>query len=123
MNPLPTGKRPTVVSTVEGRDQAVAGRSRSSSPAVTATTAAARPWTPTAVAVEPPSFSTIDHSHFLYEGELVRRRSALTVFAEVSLSLLLPQEMAGVAPAGASRAAAAAVVDAPLADGVGVVSE
>ncbi len=45
------------------------------------------------------------------------RRIALPVFAALSLSLLLPQGVAGAAPSGASPAAAAAVVDPPLADG------
>lgn len=45
------------------------------------------------------------------------RRIAVPVFAALSLSLLLPQEIAGAAPAGASLATAATVVDPPLADG------
>lgn len=44
-------------------------------------------------------------------------RTALPVFAALSLSLLLPQGVAGAASAGASLASAAAVVDPPLAEG------
>ncbi|MFE2531354.1 phospholipase [Streptomyces sp. NPDC059371] len=45
------------------------------------------------------------------------RRIMLPVFAALSLSLVLPQGVAGAAPSGASPAAATAVVDQPLADG------
>ncbi|WP_416958699.1 phospholipase A2 [Streptomyces sp. Agncl-13] len=45
------------------------------------------------------------------------RRIALPVFAALSISLLLPQQPAGAAPAGVSLAAEAAVDDPPLAEG------
>ena len=45
------------------------------------------------------------------------RRIALPVFAALSLTILLPQGVAGAASSGASLAAATTVVDPPLADG------